>query len=113
MLRFENFGEGASFLAHYGLHITQDYQFLYRDSFIEPESPMAVNRSPLLVERKLTTSVGEAVHGQPLPPNVVPQPSSSFDERGYFIGIIKPPDLGVADFENQAAGNAYFTHVLY
>ena len=50
-----------------------------------------VCRSRELVEAKLTTSLGEAVYGEPLPPNIIAQPTTSFDQDGYFIGIVKPP----------------------
>lgn len=58
---------------------------------MEPDNPVPFRRAPIMVESKLTTSLGEAVHGQPLPPNVLPAPTSSFDDRGFFVGIIKPP----------------------
>lgn len=46
------------------------------------------------MEAKLITSVGEAVYGEPLPPNVIKQPTTSFSAQGYFIGIVKPPPQG-------------------
>ena len=31
------------------------------------------------------------MYGEPLPPNIIAQPTTSFDQDGYFIGIVKPP----------------------
>ena len=68
-------------------------QQLPKDTFVDPENPLAVKRSPRLVEGKLTTSLGEAVFGEPLPPNHIVEPTTSFDEKGYFRGIIEPPKM--------------------
>lgn len=90
-LQFEDTAETNAFLQHYGIYISSSSPGITRDSFVEPENPPPIRRSPALVEAKLLTSVGEAVYGEPLPADPAAAPSSSFDERGYFIGIIKPP----------------------
>lgn len=91
MLKFEDETSAMAFLRHYGLNISNATSPLLREALIEPESSLAPKRSQKLVEAKLQTSIGEAVYGEKLPPNEVSQPSTSFNDQGYFIGIIKPP----------------------
>ena len=89
MLHFEDDNEATNFLQHYGINDVSSS--LSRDGFIEPESSLPVTRSPQLVEGKRTTTLGEVVHGATLLNSTLPEPTSSFDDRGFFIGIIKPP----------------------
>lgn len=90
LLHFEDEAEGTAFLQQYGVE-TNGPEIL-RSQLIEPDSQLSPRRSTRLVESKLTTPVGEAVFGKPLPPNVALTPTSSFNNEGYFIGIVKEAD---------------------
>ena len=59
LLGFEDEDEAAAFCEHYGLSSADGTVVISRQMFTEPETAFPVCRAPLLIESKLTCSVGE------------------------------------------------------
>ena len=50
------------------------------------------------------------MYGEPLPPNIIAQPTTSFDQDGYFIGIVKPPAVPTSGkLKNVEVNSDFFT----
>ncbi|XP_076363562.1 germinal-center associated nuclear protein-like isoform X2 [Tachypleus tridentatus] len=84
LLAFESEGEVRIFCSSLGLTTSNEFVTLDRSSFVIPVTTPSITRAIHLVESKRTTSVGEVVNGNPLPPNpyLSYEPHDSFDSEG-------------------------------
>ncbi|KAG8516569.1 Germinal-center associated nuclear protein [Galemys pyrenaicus] len=84
-LLFRDGEEAADFLSCHGLSVSEGYVELSRTAFLEPEGPCRARKSEL-ISRKLAVSVGEIVHGGPLPPAPRHMPVCSFNSQNKYVG---------------------------
>ncbi|XP_037380740.1 germinal-center associated nuclear protein isoform X2 [Talpa occidentalis] len=84
-LLFRDSEEAADFLSCHGLSVSEGFVELSRTAFLEPEGPCRARKSEL-ISRKLAVSVGEVVHGGPLPPAPRHTPVCSFSSQNKYVG---------------------------
>uniref|UniRef100_A0A7M4EGJ7 Minichromosome maintenance complex component 3 associated protein n=1 Tax=Crocodylus porosus TaxID=8502 RepID=A0A7M4EGJ7_CROPO len=85
MLLFKDCQEATHFINDYSLNVSDGYVELNRSAFLEPEV-LPKPRKSLFIKQKLTVSVGEIVHGGPLPPVVHHIPICSFNGQNKYTG---------------------------
>ncbi|KAH9508133.1 hypothetical protein Btru_054821 [Bulinus truncatus] len=85
LLCFEDDSEAKDFCSYYNLNVEGNDVIMDSRAYLKPEASLPQRRSKSLVEAKLTTSLGEAINGSPLPQLHLPTPSSSFDQDGTFV----------------------------
>ncbi|XP_074045918.1 uncharacterized protein LOC141489120 isoform X2 [Macrotis lagotis] len=84
-LLFNDSREAVNFIHHYGLQVSEGYIELNRKALREPKQPFRPKRS-IFILKKLTTSVGQVVNGDPLPAMPQHVPENSFSPQGEYIG---------------------------
>ncbi|XP_062617863.1 germinal-center associated nuclear protein-like [Saccostrea cucullata] len=105
-LSFDDQNEAAQFCQFFGLTTVDNCVTLDKSTFIEPEENWCPRRSAL-IERKLSTSIGEAIYGGPLPAYSLPEPENSFDNNGKFVGQIIVKDSDFVDSPRKDAIKGY------
>ncbi|XP_062610724.1 germinal-center associated nuclear protein-like, partial [Saccostrea cucullata] len=105
-LSFDDQSEAAHFCQFFGLTTVDNCVTLDKATFIEPEENWCPQRSAL-IERKLNTSIGEAIYGGPLPAFSLPEPENSFDNNGKYIGQIIIKDSDFVDSPRKDAVRGY------
>ncbi|XP_061179067.1 germinal-center associated nuclear protein-like [Saccostrea echinata] len=105
-LSFDDQSEAAQFCQFFGLTTVDNCVTLDKAAFIEPEENWCPRRSTI-IERKRSTSVGEAIYGGPLPTFSLPEPENSFDNNGKFIGQIIVKDSDFVDSPRKDAVRSY------
>lgn len=62
LLKFESVEMAQNFLEHYGLRVGEGCVLLEKGAYINPEAKFPPQRATMLIESKLTTTVGEVGH---------------------------------------------------
>nr|CAD7458500.1 unnamed protein product [Timema tahoe] len=88
ILAFEEELEALVFLDHFGLEVTKDKNIIIHKNAGKNQSstPLQKSRATALIESKMTGTVGETIHGGPLPSDIPASlpVHSSFTSGGYL-----------------------------
>ncbi|XP_038127205.1 germinal-center associated nuclear protein isoform X2 [Cyprinodon tularosa] len=85
MLMFRSAAEATDFIQQYGLNVNDGMVELSRTSFQEPELPLSLKRSDVILAKKAAL-IGQVVNGGPLPNPPRHTPVCSFDSQSKFRG---------------------------
>jgi len=105
LLGFDDMKQVQSFCIIVGVNFDASFVHLTREKFVETTTSLPNSRSKILVDSKLTTSIGEAVNGSPLPENPYKKfpLHTSFQENGNLKqdALLPPVSPQISDNQSQ------------
>ncbi|XP_043987465.1 germinal-center associated nuclear protein isoform X2 [Gambusia affinis] len=104
MLMFRSASEATDFVQQYGLNVNDGLVELSRIVFQEPELPLSLKRSEVILSKKAPL-IGEVVNGGPVPDPPQHRPVCSFDSHNRYRGdgLLAEPGFGYVNPRGAAA----------
>ncbi|XP_017164946.1 germinal-center associated nuclear protein [Poecilia reticulata] len=103
MLMFRSASEATDFVQQYGLNVNDGLVELSRMVFQEPELPLSLKRSEVILSKKAAL-IGEVVNGGPVPDPPQHRPVCSFDSHNRYRGDGQLAEPGLGYVNPRGAG---------